>query len=266
MSTNKPITVLLLEDNENDCNEFRNFAKSRDDVCIVCATNSVTEALKQMVIYLPEVVIVDIELDNGEGSGIVFLEKLKEISLEIKPIRIITTNLQSEVVDNYAHLGNADMIFHKKKENYSIELIFENIIALRKTLFSIKPGIEKEKINKETQAIHLERVANKINTELDLIGISGHLVGRKYLYDAIYYLLTEKNEETSVFYHLAKIYKKCNSAICRSMQTAIYRAWRTSPIEEIEIYYTAKYDYERGVPTPTQFLFYYVDKIKKQLG
>ena len=36
-----------------------------------------------------------------------------------------------------------------------------------------------------------------------------------------------------------------------------------SSLEDLAKYYTAKVNYETGVPTPMQFVYYYVDKIKK---
>ena len=30
-------------------------------------------------------------------------------------------------------------------------------------------------------------------------------------------------------------------------------------------YYTARVNYETGVPTPTEFIYYYADKIRKEI-
>ena len=49
------------------------------------------------------------------------------------------------------------------------------------------------------------------------------------------------------------------------MQNAILYAWRISSIEDLTKYYTAKVNYETGVPTPNEFIYYYVNKIKKSL-
>ena len=49
------------------------------------------------------------------------------------------------------------------------------------------------------------------------------------------------------------------------MQNAILHAWRISSIEDLEENYKAKINYETGVPTPVEFIYYYVDKIKKTL-
>ena len=45
-----------------------------------------------------------------------------------------------------------------------------------------------------------------INNELDLVGISNHLKGRKYLLDAIFYLVDNKDKDhSSVFYYLSSV-------------------------------------------------------------
>lgn len=49
------------------------------------------------------------------------------------------------------------------------------------------------------------------------------------------------------------------------MQNAILHAWRRSSLEDLEKNYTAKINYETGIPTPTEFMYYYADKIKKAI-
>ena len=114
----------------------------------------------------------------------------------------------------------------------------------------------------ESLAERQNKISNKINVELDLIGISSHLKGRKYIFDAIMYLINEKeNKDETVFNYLANIYKKSASSISRVMQTAINYAWRTSAPEDLEVYYTAKINYNTGVPTPTELIYHYARKI-----
>ena len=103
--------------------------------------------------------------------------------------------------------------------------------------------------------------------ELNLIGIGLHLQGRKYLYDAIYYLITnsEGSEKISAVQYLVNKYKRASSTISRDMQNAILHAWRVSSLEDLEVNYTAKINYETGVPTPTEFIYFYADKIRKMI-
>lgn len=260
MSKNGIINILLVEDDIQDCKIIKKYADTRDDIKLVKIANSSSEAIKDIKIYVPDAIILDIELNNGEGSGLEVLEQIKELDLDVKPVIVITTNISSKTVYDYAHNNGADLIFHKLKDDYSPELIIENILLLCKINRK-----EKININAETEGEFRDKLSDRINRELNLIGISSHLIGRKYIHDAIIYIIENDKDKENVFLHLAKEYKKGNSTIGRSIQTAIEHAWRKSSIEDLQKYYTAAVNYNTGVPTPTELIYYYVDKIKKSI-
>lgn len=260
MSKNKPISILLVEDDKEDSDNIENYINTKENVKLVGVFNSAKDALKNIKIYIPDAIILDIELNNGEGSGLEVLEKIKEMNLEVKPIIVITTNISSKTVYSYAHEKGADLIFHKLKDDYSPELVIENILLLSE----IKRRENKAQVCLKPSEIR-DEISERINRELNLIGISSHLIGRKYIHDAILYIIENGEEKENVFLHLAKIYKKGNSTIGRSIQTAIEHAWRKSSIEDLQKYYTAAVNYNTGVPTPTELIYYYVDRIKNSI-
>ena len=112
-----------------------------------------------------------------------------------------------------------------------------------------------------------DKLADLINKELDLIGVSTHLKGRKYLFDGICFVIQDNGNGSniSVVQYLVGKYKRASSTISRAMQNAILHAWRISSIEDLSVLYTARINYETGVPTPMEFIYYYSDKIKKCL-
>ena len=265
MDSSKPMNILLVEDNFLECEAFKNYMYARDDVKLIGIANSSAEALQYVKTHVPEGIILDIELNNGSGSGLEFLEELNKLNIGIKPLIIITTNIASESVYTYAHKNGADLIFHKLKNDYSPELVVKNLLILRKSMCDIKSVNYNESAkNIETINERNKRISDRINRELDLIGIGAHLVGRKYIVDAILYILDENNLD-SAFIHLAKKYKTGNSTIGRAIQTAIEHAWKKSSTEDLKNYYTATVNYNTGTPTPTEFVYYYVDKIKKSM-
>lgn len=263
MNNKKPITVLLIEDDKTDCINMKNYINTRDDVKLINIVNSPEKAIESIKTYIPDAIILDIELNNGEGSGLEILESMKNLNLDFKPVIVITTNISSKTVYTYAHENGVDMIFHKLKEDYSPDLVIRNILLLSEIKTNEKT--ENNIIEKQSEGEYREKISERINRELDLIGISSHLVGRKYIHDVIMYLLDEKEEKENAFIYLAKKYKKGNSTIGRSIQTAIEHAWRKSSIEDLQKYYTAVVNYNTGVPKPTEFIYYYVDKIKKTI-
>lgn len=49
------------------------------------------------------------------------------------------------------------------------------------------------------------------------------------------------------------------------MQTSINYAWRLSSIEDLLKHYKARINHETGVPTPTEFIYYYKEKIRRRI-
>ena len=265
MEKERPMTILLLEDEEIEVNKFKEFVNTRNDVKLVKTTNSSKDAIEAAKTYIPEGIIVDLELHKGEGSGLEFLEKLQKIKLDFKPLIVITTNVVSEIIYNHVRKFGADFIFYKKQSDYSVETVINSMISLRETLNAYKTNYLNSGTTIETPNDQRERISEKIKNELDLIGVSNHLKGRKYLYDAIFYLIEHHKENESVFTFLASKYKIGISSVSRAMQTAINYAWRISPVEDLMLHYKARINYETGVPTPTEFIYYYSDKIRKFL-
>ncbi len=257
---NKPMKLLLIEDDVKECNIYNEMAKLRTDIELVAVTNSDIEAIKYVKKYLPEGIILDLELTKGHGTGFDFLKDLKLLKLNNVPKIIVTTNVCSDSVYEYLHENGVDFIFYKKQENYSQEKVINTLLLLRQYKNS-----KLQEINIESDKRDQEIISDKINEELDLIGISTHLQGRKYLHDAIQYVIENENENNkiTVVQFLVNKYKKSNSTISRAMQNAILHAWRISAIEDLNTYYTARINYETGVPTPTEFIYYYSNKIKK---
>lgn len=254
--------LLLVEDDVNECNIYKKIESKRTDVKIVAMTNSDIEALQLFKTHKPEGIILDLELNNGTGTGFNFLEELNKLKLKDRPKIVVTTNVCSDSVYEFLHRNKVDFIFYKKQNIYSQEKVINTIL-----LFENYTNSRIDEINVKEVDENKNKISDMINEELDLIGISTHLKGRKYLYDAIYYLIdNEGNEEkVSAVQYLMKKYKNTNSAICRAMQNAIMHAWRVSPLEDLSTYYTARINYETGIPTPTEFMYYYANKIKRQL-
>lgn len=264
---NKPMSLLLIEDDEMECKKYRAYVETLNNVKLIGVTNSSDTGLEYLKTHNPEAIIVDIELHNGQGSGLEFIENAKKFMNDFRPIIVITTNASSTILYDNLHDEGVDLIFYKKQKDYSPKLVISTLLSLRKTLYKFNTSNKDSEIFIETQAQKEEKISNKINLELDLVGISSHLKGRKYIHDAIMYLIQHKddNSDESAFNYLANIHKKSASSISRVMQTAINYAWRTSATEDLEVYYTAKINYNTGVPTPTEFIYYYKQKIIKIL-
>ena len=67
--SNKPMKILIVEDDVNDCNNFIESLKGREDFELVGMTDSDVEALKIVRMKHPEGIILDIELNNSSSGN-----------------------------------------------------------------------------------------------------------------------------------------------------------------------------------------------------
>ena len=257
----KPMRILIVEDDINDCNNFINSIKKRDDFELVAITDSDVDALKYVKLKHPEGIVLDLELNNsksGSTNSLEFLSNLKKLNLSYEPIVIVTTHVYSKKTYEILHREGVDLILYKDHPKYSCDNVLNNFLMYRNISSDNQPKTISEEIEDNEN-----KISDLINHELDLIGVTSKLKGRKYIHDAILYLIENENSNINVIQYLTKIHKKSGNTITNGIQNAIIHAWRVSSIEDLETYYTAKVNYETGVPTPMEFIYYYVDKIKK---
>ena len=259
----KPMKILLIEDDINDCNNFINCVKSRKDVELVAVTDSDVDGLRYVQTKSPEGIVLDLELNNsttGNTDSLDFLSNLKRLKLSYEPIVIVTTHVNSKRTYELLHRNGVDLILYKDHPQYSCNLVLNHFINLRKIPIE-RVASSVEDILKENK----DKISDCINHELGLIGITSNLKGRKYIHDAILYLVQNEDSDVNVIKYLTTIHKKSATTVTNGIQNAIYHAWRTSPIEELTKYYTARVNYETGIPTTMEFLYYYRDKIKQMI-
>ena len=129
----KPMKILVLEDDLEECNRIIECSKQRKDVEIVAMTDSDTDALKQVKSKNPEGIMLDLELNNsksGSTDSFELLEKIKK--LKYNPIIIVTTHVNSSRTYDILHRNGVDLILYKDHPGYSPNQAFNKFISLRK--------------------------------------------------------------------------------------------------------------------------------------
>ena len=257
----KPMKIIVIEDDLEECNKIVECSKQRKDIELVGITDSDIDAIKLVKAKNVEGVMLDLELNNsknGNTDSFGFLDSIKNI--RNKPIVIVTTHVNSPRTYDLLHRNGVELILYKDHPGYSPNQAFNKLISLRKI---VEPVIENT-VENEMKS-HEDRISECINNELDLIGITQNLKGRQYIHDAIMFLIQNEGSDESLTQYLSKIYKKSSSTITNGIQNAIIHGWRVSAIEDLEKYYTAKVNYQTGLPTPMELIYYYVSKIKKMI-
>lgn len=69
----RPMKILIIEDDINDCNNFIECTKNRKDIKFVGITDSDTEGLNIVKHTCPEGIILDLELNNSKTRSYRFI-------------------------------------------------------------------------------------------------------------------------------------------------------------------------------------------------
>ena len=266
MSVEKPMPLLLIEDDASECVKFKDCSNSRNDIHFVGMTDSSDEAMTLLKTRLPEGVILDLQLAKGEGSGLQFLTNLKEADLAFRPVIVVTTSNQSPLVYDHIEKLGVDWIFCKKQKNYNANFVVDTLIMLRDSLHTVqRDGTPGDRVSIESPEEYRIRVSKRISIELDLIGVRARYKGRDYLHESIFFQISSDKRDGSVVDQVATKHKLTYSTVSRVMQTAINNAWDNASIDELKTHYTARISDRTGVPSASDFIHYYADKIRKTI-
>jgi DNA-binding NarL/FixJ family response regulator len=260
------LSILLVEDDPFETDAIKKYAHTVSDVRLLANTDSSYEGILLVKTHLPDVVILDLELHHGSGNGLIFLEELTTLDVPFKPYILITTNNTSPITHNRARQYNVDFIMAKFQKDYSAQTVIEFLRSQKEIIHKNNArllGLSGTAATIESPNELMKRISTRINRELELIGISPKVKGKPYLHDGI--ALVMQDPDTRVSRILAQKYKKTDDSIERAMSTAINGAWRKTEIDNLEKYYTAYINPDRGVPTVSEFIFYYAEKIKREL-
>ncbi len=180
----KKLEILIIEDDEKVCNSFVNCCDRQEDIALVGCTNNSYTGIEILKEYLPDAVILDLELQQGGGDGITFLKNLQSLMMPIKPYVLITTHNYSLITQQMARAVGADFIMTKDQEKYSEESVLDFLLTLKPIIHKNRVGKTQDKLSfSKTQQI--KRVNTIISLELDKVGVNPKAVGYRYLMDAI---------------------------------------------------------------------------------
>lgn len=256
------ITILLVEDDVQACEELKTCIASTEGMRLIGITNNAESAQEVVLSQLPDMILLDLELHEGGGNGLQFLYNLNRMQIPFRPYIVVTTHTTSEVTFASARKLGADFILAKYEQGYSAQYVVDFILAVKDTVLSEKARNKSEKPALSPSQMEYN-VRQRIQREMTIIGISPKALGFTYLSDAIY--RTMQKPETNIAQSLSEKYGKSPASIERAMQNAINHAWHTNDPEELLKNYTARIRADRGVPTMMEFIHYYATKIKMEL-
>jgi len=268
MGKNNAIKIVLIEDDVATCRDFVEHANIRKDIVFVGITGDSDEGLKLVKDNMAEAIILDLELSYGKGSGFDFLDEFISTNFNIRPIVIVTTRTRNDNIHTMLHTKyNIDALLYKKQEGYGPEMVFRHLLRFREFYHDRGNGAASTIKSVETPAEFEKRVRIKIDAEMSAIGMSPKYRGRKSAEDAIFLLLNKNyGDYDRIFHELAAIYNVHYNNIVRNIQHSINKVWNnTDDIDEVLRRYGAPINKNLGTPTPTEFVYNYTNKIRREL-
>ncbi|MBQ6796784.1 MAG: response regulator [Clostridia bacterium] len=256
----KPLAVVIVEDDCAACAQLIEYAETVDKLTVVGATNNTSKALEYICTCQPDALILDLELHFGSGSGLQLLENMRRRRLSKTPFVLITTNNSSAVTYEYARQLGADYIMYKHQEGYSAKSVIDFLVTMRTVIQNRAPSTQSDFDFSQSISEKNTALTKTISNLLDTIGISPKAVGYQYLIDAISIAVEGKTPNICTI--IGEKHQKTDSSVERAMQNAINKAWRTTDIDALLEHYTAKINSEKGVPTVTEFIYHYANKVK----
>lgn len=266
MSYEKPYKVLILEDDPHYSEPLKAQILQDEKFTLLGVTDSAEEAYKQIKTALPDVVIVDLELK--EGDGIELLDRLRRPgeNLPLMPYLLVITAFVSEPISTRLTEGLADYMFKKQNRSYSPEKVLKHLHIMSSQFHRNK----KPEVKRMDSSVEMEkRIRTRIDSELEQYYMSQSAQGKDYLAESIYQVMHlppfDRVQIGEIYVSVGKVYKKeahnVDMAIRRLLATAFLQ---TSP-DDLERIYTPYVDIGRGAPRNKEFITYIANKIKKEL-
>jgi len=259
--SDKKLKVLLVEDDTSACAEFVSYIDSLSDTELVGVTNSSFKAFELVRSAEPDALILDLELHEGSGNGLLLLNDMRTLDSSKIPYTIITTNNTSNTTFESARRLGADFIFTKHQANYSPRSAVDFLRLMAPVIHAHRNNSSSVPATADSIDIAERQKRKKICAEFDILGMSNKNLGYKYLADAV--SITMDKPTPNIPFILSKQYEKTAASIERAMQHAIERTWNSVPIDDLTANYTAHINPDREMPTVMEFVTYYADKLSR---
>lgn len=249
------VEIMLVEDEPEVREDYHRAIALFQVMSIVYETDSEQQAMDYMETHNVDVIILDIEL--REGDGLSLLDQIETRGLE-KPFIIVVTNTGSQVTLSYMRAHGADYIYQKANRAYSPA----------KVLSVVEKIYPYQRIEDSRRCVHAvtafgqvkeDEITRKyIEDELEKMGFQRRHVGFAYTMEAIFLLIRDKEHRLhaagDVYAMIAKQYHTTKTSVERGIRNAIESTFAEAQIEVLHERYPFPYDDKKGRPTNREFL------------
>lgn len=257
------IKIMLVEDEPMVCESYRFATRHQPNLAIVYETGSEQQALGYLLTHKVDVIILDIEL--AEGDGVSFLDALTEQE-EDKPFVAVVTNNSSAIMLSYMREHGADYVYQKNNISYSpskVLSVIQKICPYQKVMKERQKPLMVGNFRREKDD-DIKR--QYVEEELEKMGFKKKQVGFTYIVDAVMILMDYSGIpprlSSEIYPLIAKVRKVSKESVERSIRNAIEAAFRDINPAQLNRYFSYPFDLEKGRPSNRDFLIGFARSIR----
>ena len=270
----RPIRVLLADDNREFVEVVKEFIERQEDMILVGVAYQGNEALELIAREKPHVVILDIIMPHLDGLGV--LEKLQYTAE--KPKIIMLTAFGEETMTQRAVNLGADYYILKP---FDLDTLGKRIRQLYDEFSDLFNGAQQA-----NAGINVKNMSNsqypsgilpptKKNHEVEVtrmihqMGVPAHVKGYQYLRDAIVNVVLDVSllgAVTKELYPMIAVkYQTTPSRVERAIRHAIELAWDRGNVDFMNHFFGYTINVDRGKPTNSEFVAMVADKLRMSM-
>ena len=277
----RPIRVLLADDNREFVEIVKEFIERQEDMSLVGVAYNGNEALELIFREEPHVVLLDIIMPHLDGLGV--LEKLQN-AVQRPKIIVLTAFGQESMTQRAVSLGANYYIL----KPFELETLGKRIRQLQDDFTDAFSGtspmgnsIINGKNNNSSSSVSNSQISNGIlppttkNLEVEVtrmihqMGVPAHVKGYQYLRDAIVSVVLNISLLGAVTKELypmiAAKYQTTPSRVERAIRHAIELAWDRGNIDFMNRFFGYTINVDRGKPTNSEFIAMVADKLRMSM-
>ena len=260
------VEIMLVEDEPEVREGFRRVLAFHPVMSLVYETDSEQQALNYLAFHEVDVLILDIELAEGDGLSLLYeIEARGQSGLFI----IVVTNTGSHITLGCMRAHGADYIYRKTNRTYSPQ----------KVLSVIEKICPYQKLENKKQILHTASSASLahqksedqimlgyIESELEKMGFRRRQVGFTYTVEAIFLLIMDPEGSSQpsgdVYESIAREHHTTRESVEHGIRNAIESVFTGAHVGCLHRYYPFDYDNELGRPANAEFLKNMAERLK----
>lgn len=257
------IKIMLVEDDPMVCESYQMTVKHHPNLAIVYETGSEQQALGYLLAHTVDVIILDIEL--REGDGVSLLDALEDWKTE-KPFITVVTNNNSSILLRYIREHGADYVYQKNNISYSpskVLSIIQKICPYQKAMKGRKEPLMQDGFRRERDD---DVKRQYVEDELQKMGFKRKQMGFTYIADAVMILMdysgTPPRLTSEIYPLIAKMRNASKEGVERDIRHAIEVTFQNANAAQLNRYYPYPYDKEKGRPSNRDFLIGFTERIR----